>query len=923
MHTPDLPPPPDRRIQLRDGWVDLERRAVVRGETSTGLSRIELRLLSWLAARPGQVFSPAELLQQVWGYAPGVSSKTPAVTIRRLRTKIEADPNRPDHLLTAVGRGYRFAPANAEGAGDLRVVLARSNLLPEGNRFVGRAAELDAVEQQLTEAPLVTLLGPGGLGKTRLARRAAARLLERDPPAGGVWFCDLVTARDAGDILQAVAGVLDLHLSSRQPLDERIRQLGNGLAERGPCLVILDNLEQVLEPAQAMLPVWLTLAPAARWLATSRRPLCLPEESTVPLGALGDEAALALFTDRARAVRPGFSPGADAAQLTALLAEQLDGLPLAIELAASRASMLTAAQLIDRIDQRFRLLTTRTHLAGRHAALEATIDWSWALLTEAECDLFARCGVFAGPFDDADAAAVLGPSARALPALAEHSLIVREGERWRLLESLRVYAGERLAQREALAATVDAHGEHYAALGERCSAALRGPDARSATAALERSRAELQLALGRAERTPERAARLALALDAAHEWRGRIADRLACLELGLAGRERLTAEPVVELLRRRADTLRWLGSVEAEPTLDEAIALARASGADAALARALGNRVALLLSRSELEAAVTLAEEALGLHRAVGARWYEALTHYHLSIAAHYSNDHPTSAHHTEVATALFRALGDRLMEGQGLLRSAITMLRCAQPEQARALLEQGLALARALDNPELLGDMLYQQGHLALAAGDLDDAERYYQEFADWASAAGRLGLRRMVAYSLAAVAMDRGDLDEARATVEATAPAPREPSASMRPFLLGVIARLRGDSADAVRWLRESEALCEENQSARQSVWLHLGPALADIGALAEAEAVSARSVAWRDAHGTREDGRAINVALAHLDLARERAALAAGDAEGAAAHAAARRRKVEVATPLASESADLARMLKALAVQVQRSP
>ena len=138
-----------RRIPLRDGWVDLDRRLVVRGERQVVLSPTEARLLGWMAARPGQLFSRATLLEHVWGYNPNVSSRTTDITMHRLRLKIEAYPDNPDHLITEHSKGYRFAPAAVYGALPLKVTLARSNLQPETNRFVGREADLNDIAGRL------------------------------------------------------------------------------------------------------------------------------------------------------------------------------------------------------------------------------------------------------------------------------------------------------------------------------------------------------------------------------------------------------------------------------------------------------------------------------------------------------------------------------------------------------------------------------------------------------------------------------------------------------------------------------------------------------------------------------------------------------------------------------------------------------
>ena len=904
-------------LPLRDGLVDLDRPAALRGGVQIPLTPNETKLLAYLAARPGVVVERSALLRDVWGYNPRVESRAPDIAIRRLRVKIEVDADAPDHLLTVKGVGYRFLPADADAS--VRVTFARSNLSPETDRFVGRAAALEALEERLRHSALVTVLGPGGLGKTRLSRRFAARTLQSAPPAGGVWFCDLAPARDTRDLLQSVAALLDIPLRTRLPEDEQIRQLGHGLAARGGLLVVLDNLEQIIEVAAAPVAAWLAMAPEVRWVATSRHALGIDGESVLALDTLSETEALELFSERARTVRPGFAPGEDEAALSALLLERLDGLPLAIELAASRMGMLTVRQLSERLEQRWRLLATRTRIQGRHAALRATIDWSWELLSAAEQGGLAACGAFRGDFDAAAAAAVLGEgAAEVLAALERHSLVRREGARHRLLESIREYALAKLTEGDRTAEVYAAHGEHFAAFGEAMKDALRGEDARSAGRSLERCRLDLQGAWKRAlGDAPARAARLALVLDAAYEREVRMAARLEVLEAALAARDALDDEQVVELLRRRADALRWTGKGDAHAVLEEAIALARASGVRAALGRALGNRAALSLNRDDFERGRQLAEEALAIHREVGARWYEGLALYHLSIAARLADAQEAMDARVQEALLVFREVGDAAMEGLLLLEQAAAASNRRDMAAAEASAREALGRGRASANALVLLDALQRLAGILIERGEVDEAEIFYQELWDWTRESGRVDLWARADQGRVTVCIERCRYDEALAILDGARVGDANRGAflmAMHHYLRGVIYRLQGRSAEAIP---ELEAVLSLGPVAvtKRSVQIQMAPAMADIGRIEEAAASLDDCAAWCVATGDPVAAQQVSIGLAHVALARERAARAAGDEAAAEGWAGERAERRAAARAMADEQPDVARALRAL--------
>jgi predicted ATPase len=456
-----------RQLSLQGCTVDLETGAVT-GDWTQHLTTRERTLLAYLTQRPGQDVSREALLVEAFGYAESASSRAVDKAMTSLRAKVEVDRSSPQHLITVVGYGYRFVPLGVPEP------VAGRALPPERGAFVGRLPDLQALEG-LRAPGLLTLVGAGGIGKTRLALQLARR-------SPGARLVELAGARSREDILRLVGAALDLplNLSGTPPAE----QIGHALAALGPALVVLDNLEHLLEHAP-LLQGWLLLAPRAHVLATSRRPLDLAGERVYRVEPLPPADALALLAERAR--QRGLDPSDEPA--LAELARSLDGLPLALELAAARLGSLGAAELLQRLHERLTLLRTRDRAAPeRHTTLAAMLDWSWSLLDGEERTALAELSVFPSDFAAEAAEAVLSPPQRGrsalevLDVLLDSSLLQRtvsEGAvRLGMLETVRVYAAERLAalepetQRRALAA----HASCYAALGARLRS-RRGPDA--------------------------------------------------------------------------------------------------------------------------------------------------------------------------------------------------------------------------------------------------------------------------------------------------------------------------------------------------------------------------------------------------------------------------------------------------------------
>jgi predicted ATPase/class 3 adenylate cyclase len=371
------------------------------------------------------------------------------------------------------------------------------NLPVQVSSFVGRADELGLLATAMARSPLVTVTGPGGVGKTRLAVQAAADHLPsfRD----GAWLCELHAAEDGETMAQAVLAALRVR---PRPGISTASSVVEFLRTKSALLLVVDNCEHLLSAAAALAADILRSCRGVRILATSRqalgvggeqvfglRPLSLPPPAASMTAAAASDA-VSLFVQRASAARSDFSLTPANAAAVGEICRRLDGIPLAIELAAARVAALRPAEIAGLLDERFRLLTRgRSDTAGRHQTLQATVEWSYALLGEADRHVFDCLGVFPASFDIAAAVAVAGIGAGglqrweildSLTALVSKSMIVEEegpdqASRYRLLETMRAYARQHLAATGEQDRRQRAHAEHYAAFAERAGPELLGP----------------------------------------------------------------------------------------------------------------------------------------------------------------------------------------------------------------------------------------------------------------------------------------------------------------------------------------------------------------------------------------------------------------------------------------------------------------
>ncbi len=674
------------------------------------------------------------------------------------------------------------APVAAPEAGNIR---------PRLTSFVGREPELAALRADLARSRLVTLTGPGGSGKTRLAEEAAVRAVG---PAA--WIAELAPLDDPDAVPGAVLSALrlrEVNLLTREgvPLqDDPTAHLVEHLARR-PLLLVLDNCEHVIDAAAALAETLLTHCPQLRVLATSREPLGVPGESVRPVEPLPPDPAHRLFAERARTVRPSFDLARDGGEAVDEICRRLDGLPLAIELAAARLRLLTPRQIADRLDDRFLLLTSGSRtVLPRQQTLRAVVDWSWDLLDPAERTLLRQVSVFAGGWDLAAAEALSPHAADSLGALVDKSLVVatptEDGEmRYRLLETIHEYATERAVEDpELLAAAEATHTAHFTALAEAAEPRLRSAEQLPWIDRLERDLDNIRAALHRTLVTsPDEAAALRLVFAMGWFWwlRNYRPEGLVWVERAVAlGEDPADPADPRHWPRMHLRMLHFFLAVESHTMGDfqepETLALVRrvrdAFGADPGpeAARFPGLLWPFTAYLTEEPAVVrALLDTAVDNCRRHGGDWELGVS---LMFRTHMVVDMPGGMPGVDEALAelrvIARRVGDRWMGAQiaSAAGEAYTM-RGRQAEAGEAY-EEALGLAREVGAHAEAPFLLARLAELSYRTGDLETAERTLDEASREADRYHVRDTQTYVCFLRAGFALHRRDVAEARAQLE-----------------------------------------------------------------------------------------------------------------------------------------------------------
>ena len=574
----------------------------------------------------------------------------------------------------------------AGGRGGGSKPVSGNNLPLETTSFVGRERELSEVEGLLCRTRLLTLTGVGGSGKTRLALRIAGRRANE----GDVWWVELASLSGEDLVLRKVASTLGVAESPGRPTSELLVDY----LESRKTLLVLDNCEHLVEACASLADVLLHACPDVRILATSREPLGVGGEVSwpVPPLALPDSGrvrapddllryeAVGLFVERAGAVVPGFVLTEEDAPAVAEVCARLDGMPLAIELAASRVRMLSAKQILDRLDDRFRLLRGDRTATPRHRTLGATIDWSYGLLSEKEKILFRRLSVFAGGWTLSAAEEICSDDGvgeyevlELLSCLVDKSLVVvargDEETRYRMLETVRQYASGRLVESGERAGVRARHAGFFLDLAEEAETGLAGPEQAAWVERLDTEHDNLRAALGwlAEEQEVERGLRLAAALMRFWWFRAYLIEGRAHLEslLGLTGtpvRDEVRAKALhalAVLIYRQADDAAGDWTV-ARFRLDESLAIYRRLGNEARVAAVLLDLGRVCAELGEWDAARDFLDESIKIVRRSGNQSGIALSLFALGRMYWLREEYSPARALIEEGLGIFWKLGDR-----------------------------------------------------------------------------------------------------------------------------------------------------------------------------------------------------------------------------------------------------------------------
>ena len=623
-----------------------------------------------------------------------------------------------------------------------------TNLPIQLSSFVGRERELNEIVNLASGSRLITLTGPGGTGKTRLALQAAAELT--DAFTDGVWLVELAAVADPAAVPRAAAAVLNVREQPKEPL---ATTLAEALGRR-KILLLFDNCEHVIATAAELVDALLRSCPSLSVLSTSREPLGVTGETTYPVPsmavpdidhlpapeALPAYGAIRLFVDRATAVLPTFRLSAGNAAAVVQVCRRLDGIPLAVELAAARVKVLSVEEIAKRLDERFRLLVGGSRTApARHQTLQAAMDWSYSLLSEGERAVLRRLSVFAGGFTLEAAEGVCdgeGVEAADLLDLVSHlvdkSLVIADTEdgppRYRMLETVRQYGRDRLRETGEERVTRERHRDWFLHLAERAEPELRGHQQSDWLDLLEREHDNLRAALewSLTTATTDAALRIAVALIWFWDTRGYFREGRDWL-----GRALAASGPIRSRLRGHALI-------------------------------AAGH---LAWHQSDYHEARTLIEQGLDMFTDLEDASGIADSLWFLGLTVSEQGDYAKAVEIYERGLALYRELGDRRGVLEILNWMGFTENARGNIERAATLHNDALALARELAVPRMIAVALYGLGDAASHRGDRAGARALYEESLAVFRRIGARGFYPGLLRRLGGIAREEGDNTRAEA--------------------------------------------------------------------------------------------------------------------------------------------------------------
>jgi predicted ATPase/class 3 adenylate cyclase len=704
------------------------------------------------AAHGGQILVSRAVSERVAGRLP------PDVVLRELGAVRLRDLGSAETLCQVVHPRLRsdFPPLRS-------MASTPNNLTEQLNSFVGRDREMEQVRQLLANSRLLTLLGMGGLGKSRLSMQVAAIVLDDYPD--GVWFVELAALSDPQLVPQAAASVFGVREEPGTPVVEALVRF----VRDKKLLIVLDNCEHLVQACAELAKRLLQAGPQVRVLASSRdalriageavfqvAPLAAPSQGEQTVEALLANDAVRLFVDRATAVQPAFRLTAKAAAAVAEICRRLDGIPLALELAAARTRSIPIETIAERLNERFKLLTTRDRtVLPRQQTLRALIDWSYDLLPPDEQRLFQRLSVFAGGWTLEAAEAVVagapiesGDVMDLLANLVEKSLVMLDLDsgRYRMLDTVRQYASDRLAERDDGADTRSRHLAWCLALAAAARAGLAGPEQGQWLERLDRERENLLAAHRRCDLAAdgkEQGLQLVFLLKFYWFQRGLLTLALQVTSEALARTS--TGERTLARCRGLADVGQFhtfMGHyAEARSYLEESLALARELGDTNRIAAVLQPLGQICLGEGDAEGAGSYLREAVEQARAVGnPRQLASALNGHAQLLRQQQDLAGAEAIYAEVVEIL-TAVGDQESTAIGWLNLAVVAVERGRLDDARGLLDNVLRVTAALGSQQLGQGALDVAAGLAAAGGSAVDALRL---FGAAEARAQRSGLRR-----------------------------------------------------------------------------------------------------------------------------------------------------------------------------------
>lgn len=619
------------------------------------------------------------------------------------------------------------------------------NLPAQLTSFIGREHELREVRRLLQRTRLLTIVGPGGCGKTRLALQAAADVLHRFPD--GAWFIELGSVTDPSVVPQVLAGALAIRETEGADLLDGIATELSTSRCRLQCLMILDNCEHLIEGCAGTAQALLRACPTLTILCTSREPLHVSGEAVCKLPPLSvperDAAqsadhvrrseAVQLFVDRASLSEPQFELDDANAGTVAEVCRRLDGIPLALELAATHVGLLSLEGLLRNLEDRIRLLRRRA-VPSRQETLWAAVGWSYDLLSEPERRLFRRLSVLSGGFTLEAAEAVLageagGPGTlQLITVLVDKSLLLRVAnrDRYRMLETIRQYGAEQLAGQGEEDSARRRHVDYFLALAERAAGELTGPDQPAWLERLADEHDNLRVAL-ELSRGQDVELRLNLVLALERFWlvRGHLTEGLTWFEEVLSTPAKPTATRARAL--NAAAGLAWrLGELtQARGQLEASLAVWRELGDQPGVQACLANLGVLASTQGDWEMARTFFEDSLTLARRLGQERAIALLHDNLGLLAGHRGDHETALSHLSQAMEILRRAGDAGRMANTLANLGLVALYRRRVDEASEHYAESLQILRTLGERQNVAECLEGVASIAASRGDLDRALR------------------------------------------------------------------------------------------------------------------------------------------------------------------------------------------------------